>query len=543
MKRLPIHLSLFRKLSFGFALFSLALAGQSRAGMISPAEILADGPVKKAFETIVKDPKAADATTAVGSIRKTAEAGDKDAQFTLAFLLMQGVGGGEKPDPMKLYTEAKELYKKAGEAGQQAGFNNLGLVRLLAGEDAVQSVGDIQRAADRSYGKARITLAQLYLQGTGVEKNLDQSIRWLERAEEQEPLEAGFLIGQYMEAVGNHAGAVEKLTACADKGHLPSMIYLGGKLLNATGVPQDIATAQSLFAKAEAKGDLTAIFAQGQVAEAQGAAAKEEAKRTEFFKKALSYYQKASEKKVADAYNKLGFFHENGLGIEKSDTKALEQYKLGAEAKLPVAMFNYGVFLENGKGNGDKKDPAAGVKWVHDAANAGLPQAMMALGERYRKGEGGLAKDPIAGMAWIEKAAGGGHVGAKVTLANMLQTGEAGFVNLQEAAKKYGEAVNQGEPVAAFQLAGLMEAGQGVPQDLVAAYALYGVADAFLGKHEQMGPQVKERFTKLKDRLTTDQVKQGEAALEKLMGGKRPAPAAPAADTKEKDKGTGTKVK
>jgi TPR repeat protein len=179
--------------------------------------------------------------------------------------------------------------------------------------------------------------------------------------------------------------------------------------------------------------------------------------------------------------------------------------------------------LENGRGTADSKKDPSGLKWILDAANANLPAAMHSIGERYRQGGGGVEKDPVAGMAWLEKGYKAGNAASAQTFANMLVSGEAGFQNVQTAANIYVELVKKGDPISAFQLGAILEAGsKDVPKDLVKAYGFYSVAEAYMGRDEKIGPTVKERVAKVKDLMSPEELKNGEALLTQLMGGPRP---------------------
>ena len=59
---------------------------------------------------------------------------------------------------------------------------------------------------------------------------------------------------------------------------------------------------------------------------------------------------KAAEKMVPEALNKIGYFYEKGIQLEKSYSKAFEYYQKAAEFNYPDALNNVGYCYENGIG-------------------------------------------------------------------------------------------------------------------------------------------------------------------------------------------------
>ncbi len=514
------------------ALFCLSLI-PAQARFITPDEVITSGALKEPVAKIMKDPKDKDAAAA---IKKAADGGDKDAQFAYAFISQQAMGGLEAPKdkPMALIDEAKALYKKSADAGQMAAQNNLGLLKIASGEDLKSSMAIIEDAANAGYGKARITLAQIYIEGVGTEKNPDVAMRWLQRAQESEPNEASYLIGAILEAQGDQAGALNNLTKAAENKYAAAMLHLGNKFLNGSGIQQDLEKAREWFTKAQEAGNVSAKVSLGLIHEVQAANEKDKAKQTDGYKKALDFYKQAAEDKLPDAYNKLGYFCENGLGLGKDEAKAAEWYQKGAEAGLPISMYNWAILNEEGRGVKSKNEAEA-VKWLYNAAVAGFAPSQLALGERYRGGKSGVNKDPVAAMSWIEKAATGGNVGAQMELANMLETGEAGFANLETAAKLYLDAAKKGQPVAMYQIADMLEKGRGLKVDLPQAYGFLAAAAKVSAGNEGVAKQVNEKLDALKKRMSAEELKKGGEFLKQLIGDAASA-AAPSGPTKEEPK-------
>lgn len=506
---------------------------------------------KGAIEKLTNDPKDKDA---VAALKKSADAGDKDGQFAYAFALQNALGGMEPPKdkPDALVDEAKALYKKAADAGNANSVNNFALLRIATGEDAEAAVKTIQKAADDGSSRARITLAEMHIEGIGVPKDPEAALRWLDRVQDSNKNEALFLTARVNEAMKDQNSAIANLMKAADDGYIPAMIYLGNKILNLQD--GNIEKAREYFDKAIKAGEPTATIHLGVLAEAEGSfeerkkdGSKEKA--TTHYKRALEHYKAAADLKVGEAYNKLGYFHEKGLGVSKADeAEAFKWYKLGAEAGMPVSLYNIAVLNEEGRGV-KTKDASEAIKYFFLAARAGLAEAQLALAERYRSGKSILDKDPIAAMAWMEKAAKGGSMAGQLQLAYMLESNEAGVTNFKAAAELYLDAAKKGNPIGMYNLADMLQQGRGVQKDIVEAYAYLAISARLTANDENFGKQAATKLSDLKRKMSLDEQRKGEERMHALLGSKpESSPAAsptspastpksnPKADSKVKNK-------
>ncbi len=505
--------------------FALALCTPlANARFVNLSDLPKESKLHDAITKLEKDAKDKDALAA---IKKAADAGDKEGQFAQAFIIQSGLGGfnpKEAKDPKakaKEYVDqAKTLYAKAAKAGYAAATNNLDLLGLITAEtpeEAKKAVQLIEDAATGGNGKSRLTYAEMFLEGVGVTKDPEMAVRWLQRASDTEPNEAAYLLARVAEANKDEQSCVANLIKASDNGHVPSMIYLGTKILNGQGVRGSAEDARKLFQKAVDAGMNAAKVNLGIISEVEAAQEKDEAKKADHFKKALALYQAAAADKIAEAYNKIGYFYENGFGVKADLAKAVEQYLKGAEAGLSICDYNLGVLNESGKGVA-KADEAKALELFYKAAKNGLPAAQLALGDRYRNGKSGLEKDPVAAMAWFEKAAKGGDMSAQLQLANILETGEAGGVNIKSAAELYLDAAKKGAPIAMYQIADMLQLGRGVKVDLPQAYAYLTACVKSTSADSDLGKKATERLDKMKKDLSADDRKAGDEAFLKLTG-------------------------
>ena len=109
------------------------------------------------------------------------------------------------------------------------------------------------------------------------------------------------------------------------------------------------------------------------------------------------------------------------------------------------------------------------------AADAGDPNAQLALGLAYYHGDG-EPRDPKAAIKWLTEAANRGNVEAKFYLATMLAAGDGAGQDLAGAAKLYADAAERGHAAAQFNLGRAYAKGEGVAQNDVEAARWIGAA-------------------------------------------------------------------
>lgn len=97
---------------------------------------------------------------------------------------------------------------------------------------------------------------------------------------------------------------------------------------------------------------------------------------------------------------------------------ALAGFTAAARAGDARAAYWAGLMVRNGKGA--DADSAAARRWLGQAAQGGVPEAMFVLANMQVAGEGGPA-DPAAARAWLERAAALGHPAALQQLAALAR--------------------------------------------------------------------------------------------------------------------------
>ncbi|NQW01404.1 MAG: sel1 repeat family protein [Rhodospirillales bacterium] len=127
---------------------------------------------------------------------------------------------------------------------------------------------------------------------------------------------------------------------------------------------------------------------------------------------ALSWYQRAADKGLADAQNNLGELYQGLPGVPEDLSKALYWYRLAAQQGNIKAMTHLSLMYEMGRGV--PQDFAETLKWLRRAADSDA-SAQFRLGNIYHWGQG-VPQDINEAMKWYRLAAAQGHMNANVAI-------------------------------------------------------------------------------------------------------------------------------
>jgi uncharacterized protein len=167
---------------------------------------------------------------------------------------------------------------------------------------------------------------------------------------------------------------------------------------------------------------------------------------------------------------------------------ALFTYRYWANWQVGLAQYRLARLHEQGLGT--ERDYAEAAKWYRAASENGYRPAHRALARLYEQGRG-VPQDHAAAFELYEKAAAGGDVAARDHLGRLLELGHGAAADAS-AVSDHARAdvapdptrtvdanrdgAQQGDGVAAFEVAAAFEHGHGVPPDLVEALAWYVIA-------------------------------------------------------------------
>jgi len=132
-----------------------------------------------------------------------------------------------------------------------------------------------------------------------------------------------------------------------------------------------------------------------------------------------------------------------------------------AEHDDVAAMRNVALMKRHGQGTA--RDPQGAVKYLKEAAEAGLPTAQADLGEMYLFGEAG-PPDARAALPWLEAAAEAHHPLAAFRLAEIYERGTIVRRDVAKAEQLYAQAASGGIQTAANRLALLKSGAVSAPR-------------------------------------------------------------------------------
>lgn len=309
-----------------------------------------------------------DAAQAVLWWEKAAAAGSVDAKASLGWIYIHG-GEGVEADPER----GVEISLAAAKEGAPVG-NNLGFAYsagLGARQDDAEAVLWWRQGAEARQVDSMVNLGWAYWNGRGVEQDDAEAVRlWREALE-----------------LKKDGGTMQRLGEA----------YWYGR-----GVErQDYAEAVRLWREAAAQKNARAMSWLGEAYwRGRGVAKSDE--------EAVDWWRKAADLGNAAAMSSLGWAYWQGRGVERQDASEAvrlwnEALKLDEEATS--AMVNLGQAYWIGDRVGVKQDPAEALRLWRRAADLGNLNAMVELGEAYRRESDANPKDEAQTLYWWTKAA------------------------------------------------------------------------------------------------------------------------------------------
>ena len=246
-----------------------------------------------------------------------------------------------------------------------------------------------------------------------------------------------------------------------------SLYHKGVESLAGHGAPRDTKKALQYFEAASEKGSPSADNAIAVIYD-EGIGVKSDKH------KALKYYEKAAESQETSAqYNLAAYYYENDPNhpklqeylnhtVASKDTAALnlqariqlrnknfkEAYQLFTKAAWQQNPEAYFyLYIMNQEGKGTQKNKTKALTYLKKSAELQQPNALFTLGSMYLKGEG-VHKNPTKAFQLLTEAAKAGHTQAIVNLAIMYNKGEGVEQNSQKAGQLLEIAAAQGDPQA-----------------------------------------------------------------------------------------------
>ena len=224
-------------------------------------------------------------------------------------------------------------------------------------------------------------------------------------------------------------------TAC-NQGDLQGCFALGRLYAQGTGVTEDYAQANALFARACDGGDMMGCNGLGALY-AFGIGVPRDPD------KAISLWQKACNGGVMKSCENVGHAYLSGQGVAKDDAQALTYLRKGCTGGLMDSCSDLGLMYQNGRGV--PKDGQEAAKLYTKACDGGATIGCSNLGNLYDSGDG-VTKDEIQAAAYFRKSCDARRrrsYGCN-NLGTMYETGRGVNKDPREALRLYNRACDGG---------------------------------------------------------------------------------------------------
>lgn len=313
-------------------------------------------------------------------LKKAVQLSSAEAMYRLGMMYKDGNDQMPVDD-----ADAAKFLRKAAEHGWEEAWRPLAeCYRHLAdadNEDAMFELGRMHyyqkyggtqdypcaakwfaQAADRGHVKAMGYMGFIYANGRGMDKDRDSSDGWYRKmfqAHENQKADIDFDDAEVMESLGDiyKSGELVKKDVtnarkCYYIAHTLGSEDAMRKLLSLADfiTESDFDGIKKLGSEKLARERINAISELFQKAD--------EAYAQKNYRKAMEYWENASELGSIAAINNMGWLYYDGLGIEQNHGKAMELFLRAADKKSSSAMNYIGDMYENGLGVEQNDDKA-----------------------------------------------------------------------------------------------------------------------------------------------------------------------------------------
>jgi uncharacterized protein len=323
--------------------------------------------------------------------------GVANAQFALGNIYHNGKG-----IPLN-FNEAFKWYQLAAGQGHVPAKSNI----YSLAQFKVSSASEIlTNDANNGIAKAQLILGEVYQNGQGIPQDYNEAFKWYQLAADQGHASANTHI--YSLAQFKVSSASEILTNDANNGASKAQTVLGKMYEKGQGVTQDYNEAFKWYQFAADQGHAPAkthIYslakfkvppaleiltndANNGASKAQTVLGKMYEKGqgvTQDYKKAISWYQLATEKRYHPAQVLLAKIYEEGQVVPQDFKKAFNLYRMATEHENRDAQFKIGEMYY--KGQGVSQNHKKALLWYQLASSNNNSLAKNALGKIYKEGK------------------------------------------------------------------------------------------------------------------------------------------------------------
>lgn len=386
------------------------------------------------------------------------------------------------------YRKALRLYLEAVQKGHQGDYARIGNIYLngLGIEaDVEQAFVWYKKAAEKGEAKAQKIIGDMYYYGSAGECDQKLAAVWYEKAAEQDDFTAQYFLGyMYMEGIGvskNIDKAQQLLLNSAQHGYRKANEKLKELETIQIDDAEDLSKkANDLMNKREWKEGSVLLLQLVSMDLVYPSKARDlyilggnyelglgAEKNTD---KAISFYKDSCDLGGIDSCICLGNMYWRGESVERNYKESMKWYKIAAERGSDIGQFWLGEMYYCG--NGVEINYKEAAKWYLKAAEQGHARAQNRLGLMYDLGKG-FEKDYNEAVKWYKKSAEGGYEWGQYNLAIFYYNGRGIEQDYKKAVYWYLKAAEQGNAHAQNAIGNRYYMGEGVEKDYKEAVKWY----------------------------------------------------------------------
>jgi TPR repeat protein len=268
----------------------------------------------------------------------------------------------------------------------------------------------LRGAAQKGDPEAQFRLANMYVNGVGVDRDLSKAAEWYGRASAQGHALAQNNLGvMYANGWGvpqNFREALKLFVSASGQGNADAESNLGAMFLLGRGVDVNEAEAAFWLKRAAQQGVAEAEYSLGTLYFNGRGIGQDEAE-------ALSWFREAADRGYVPAEVAIGKMYVAGRGVTTDYAQAMSHFRSAAERGSSDAAFQVALLYRDGRGVPTNQQEA--LAWLRKAAERGSLDGQYMLGQMYREGKAGTA-DLVSAYAWFAVAAANGNENAKQAL-------------------------------------------------------------------------------------------------------------------------------
>ena len=321
-------------------------------------------------------------------------------------------------------------------------------------QDVNKGVELLHEAAQKGCVAAMDNIGNYYNSNWGG-NDLDNALKWWQKAAEQGFGPSQATLGRLCKERGDYAQAMKWTQMGAAQGNADAEYLMGTFYTHGYGVNMDYYEAFKWYMLAAEKGharaqcDVAVCYANGEGVE-------------EDMEQMAYWYGKSAKQGDPAGLRGLYLCYLNGTGVPQDHNKAFEYLQRAAMSGIDLMQHELGLYYLS------MRDYKNAMTWLTRAANQGFARSQNEIGLLYMNGEG-VAKSSKQAIHWFEKAASQGHADAMNNLASVLYKSNK---DLKNAIHWYTQAAKAGNVIAMSNLAQFYLNGQGVEQNISKGMAL-----------------------------------------------------------------------